>query len=119
VLPDGALVYMRQAEPGLWLRPSRTAPEERLLADLAREDWGNWSVVGTATDPAIVYPRRTDDGVEIRRLRLADRSDTLLTTLDALPGRIQGLAASPDGQWLVAAQTVRAESDLVVVEPIE
>ncbi|MEM6784958.1 MAG: winged helix-turn-helix domain-containing protein [Bacteroidota bacterium] len=118
-LPDGALVYMRQAEPGLWLRPSRTAPEEQVLADLARQDWGNWSVVNAATDPAIVYPRRTDDGVEIRRLRLADRSDALLTTLDALPGRIQALAASPDGQRLVAAQTIRAESDLVLVEPIE
>ncbi|MEM8598542.1 MAG: winged helix-turn-helix domain-containing protein [Bacteroidota bacterium] len=119
VLPDGALVYMRQAEPGLWLRPSRTTPEEQVLADLARQDWGNWSVVSAATDPAIVYPRRTDDGVEIRRLRLADRADTLLTTLDALPGRIQALAVSPDGQRLVAAQTVRAESDLVLVEPIE
>ncbi|MEO1074795.1 MAG: winged helix-turn-helix domain-containing protein, partial [Bacteroidota bacterium] len=105
VLPEGGLVYMRQGEPGLWLRPSGTAPEERLLADLAREDWGNWSVVDAATDPAIVYPKRTGDRVQIRRLRLADRSDTLLTALDALPGRIQALAASPDGQRLVAAQT--------------
>ncbi|MEM9996177.1 MAG: winged helix-turn-helix domain-containing protein [Bacteroidota bacterium] len=114
-----AVVYMRSGEPGLWYRQWRDSAEEQLLDDLAREDWDNWTVVDRDTDPAIIYPRRIEAGVEIRRLRLADRSDVVLTTLPRLPGRIQALAVSPDGERLVAAQTTRDESDLVLLEPFK
>lgn len=113
---DGTVLYFaKNDEPGLWRMPTSGGPATLALHALAPGDWGNWSVA----EEGIYFVRRTPDP---RRAVLAfyafatSEIENRMVFPVPPPRYQQGLALSPDGQWMVHAQIDRTQSDLLLAE---
>lgn len=113
---DGTYVYYaKNDEPGLWRIPAHGGSATPVLNTLAPGDWGNWIL----SESGIYFVRRTPHPRQtfLAYYDFATESIVDLSRFTRPPPRYQqGLALSPDGQWLLHAQLDQTQSDLMLVE---
>ncbi|MBK9090085.1 MAG: hypothetical protein IPL90_13945 [Holophagales bacterium] len=109
---DGrTLYYVKPLSGGvwsIWQMPSGGGEETELIHSIARQ----WFFDVTAT--GVYYVTSESPGAELRYHRFADRSDTLLLTLEKRPGF--GLAACPDDSAVIYTVYDVDATELMYVE---
>jgi serine/threonine protein kinase/Tol biopolymer transport system component len=109
--PDGKSVYYEKGEgeiPGLWKVPVEGGEETLVLEQLGSRQWLSW---GLTTEGIYFYHASTK---AIEFFSFATRRITQIAKLENPPST--GLAASPDGRWILYAQLDQNTSRIMLVE---
>ncbi len=106
---DGRFLYFFRPG-GLWRVPTSGGEETSIVEEktLRYLNWTLWQ------DKLIYSVRQGQYGTTIRQLDLETIEESDIATLEAPPGN--GLAVSPDGQWLYVSQVEPPEGDLMLVD---
>ena len=113
--PDGQFVYYAKFEdPGIW-KVSVQGGEETLVLDRLQPGlWGYWAV----SEQGIYFLNsKAEPRPAIEFYRFATRRATrvFVPEKDPIYGD-PGLALSPDGRYILFAQMVQTQSDIMLVE---
>ena len=99
--PDGKFIYYRKADgPGIWRVPAGGG-QEVAVVETFDVGWGNWAVV----DDGIYFMKRDSKvGVTIEFYNFATQRINQLAALGQIKTWVQGMAVSPDRQWILYTQ---------------
>ncbi|WP_299698104.1 winged helix-turn-helix domain-containing protein [Hydrocarboniphaga sp.] len=114
IADDGWLYYARSSQTGLWRRrPGAQSAREPVLADLGKDDWGNWQVLGST----LYYIARTADHDRVIARNLVDGNTRTLLELPRNAIRIyHSLSVTSDGR-VVLTILGRRQADIVALRP--
>ena len=107
---DGAWLYYSKESGALWRRQSGAANEEKIFNGFAARFW-------TVAGDSLFY---LDLGAKPPALTQLDLASGQVTRLGHLEGHVawgaSGLSLSPDGQWLLYAETDRLVNQINLAE---
>jgi Tol biopolymer transport system component len=106
---DGRFLYFWRPG-GIWRVPTSGGEETSVVEEetLRYFNWTLWN------DKIIYSIRQGEYGTTIRQLDPKTQEETEIASLEAPPS--DGLAVSPDGQWLYVVQVEPPEGDLMLVD---
>jgi Tol biopolymer transport system component len=110
--PDGKTLYYEKGwdeeAPSLWKAPVEGGAETPVLEQFALGDWGNWAL----TAAGVYYCNFSTKAIEF--FSFATQRITRIAKAEKPP--LGGLAASPDGHWILSGQTDQDASHIMMVE---
>ncbi|MBY5923389.1 winged helix-turn-helix domain-containing protein [Ferrimonas balearica] len=107
---DGALYFTRPNVPGLWKKVGG-APSERVIEELATDDWGNWVI----TDNGVAYLHRAKDTDELVLWREGER--TVQQTFERGSIKIHRSLSIDEQGRLLLTRLGRREANIVTIAP--
>jgi len=114
--PDGKFVYYCKGitGPGLWRVPVEGG-EETLVFNL-KAGWGSWALVKDGI--YFIDWVKTDApwAFAIEFFSFATHRVTQVAPLGKITISLNGLAASPDGRWILYTQVAPGDNDIMLVE---
>ncbi|GAA5189943.1 winged helix-turn-helix domain-containing protein [Ferrimonas gelatinilytica] len=111
----GDLYYSRPNESGLW-RKAPTGESERVILDLASNDWGNWTLQGNE----VVYLRRHTDADQLVRWEPDESGSDAYKVIGSFErGSIKiNRSLSMDGQGrIMLTRLGRQEANILAISP--
>jgi Tol biopolymer transport system component len=111
--PGGKTLYYAKGQnaPGLWKLPVQGGEETPVVEQLGAGYWGYWAVV----QDGIYFYNASTKAIEF--FSFATHKVTNIAKPEkALDRFVPGLAVSPDGRWLVCAQTDEDTAHIMLVE---
>jgi Tol biopolymer transport system component/DNA-binding winged helix-turn-helix (wHTH) protein len=115
IADDGWLYYARSSQSGLWRRrPGAQGLRENVIADLGKDDWGNWQMLGGT----LYYVARSADHDRVIARDLVGGTTRTLLELPRNAIRIyHSLSVTGDGR-LVLTILGRRQADIVALKPM-
>ncbi len=110
---EGALLFVKPNEPGIWLMPAERDTVTQVLESLLPADKDNWSVAGNG----LYFIRRDGSRPAVAYHNLLTGRTTQIAVLDHLP-EDHSFAVSPDGTWFLFSQEENRESDILILDNV-